>query len=796
MRFISSILIFSLFQLGFSQRASIKGKVISNERPIPSAAVYLRVTTSEIDTLYAKAFTDANGEFLLEQLPSANYTLEIVASGYYPFSEEVSLKEFDELHKTVELFPDVLNLSEVVVTATRGRVARYNAPVLVHAIGAKTFENTQSISISDGLSFSPGLRLENNCQNCGFTQLRMNGLDGAYSQILINSRPVFSALAGVYGLELIPATMVERIEVIRGGGSVLFGGNAIAGTVNIITKDPIENSFELSLNQAFIKEHASDRTLSLNGAVVDEKANKGISFFGFNRERDPWDANGDGFSELTKIQNTTFGWDTFWKPSERSKLKWGLYKISEFRRGGNGFDLAPHQTDIAEQLQHEIISTNLSFEQISRNQKHKFTAYAAAQWIDRDSYYGGGGRILQPGEELTPDDILALNAYGNSKDFSAMGGLQQVFQFHKRLSFTSGVEFVHNRVEDRMPGYNRKIDQRVQTLGAFSQMEWNPTEKWSLLIGGRYDGLNIQGRYLFQNETFENHPFIGVFVPRLTAMYKWNKNFKIRSSFAQGYRGPQAFDEDLHVETVGGAARFIRLDPNLQTERSNSYLLSFNYEKTTGRRQFSVVTEGFLTELVNPFILSDQVELPNGIAVVTKRNGSGAVVAGVNLEANVAFSNRLIIQSGATFQTARYSNTETLWQPTDPLDTSPATTTDEILRTPNAYGYLTLSFTPSKRWSFAYSSTFTGSMPVPHVVDPETERLEIKRTPFFWENNFRLSHTFRAGEHYFFQLFGGVQNIFNSFQRDFDVGPLRDAGYIYGPLRPRTIFFGLKLGMD
>jgi outer membrane receptor for ferrienterochelin and colicins len=90
------------------------------------------------------------------------------------------------------------------------------------------------VTLSEGLSFSPGLRIENDCQNCGFSQVRMNGMEGPYSQILINSHPIFSGLAGVYGLELIPTNMIERIEVVRGGGSALYGSNAIAGTINII----------------------------------------------------------------------------------------------------------------------------------------------------------------------------------------------------------------------------------------------------------------------------------------------------------------------------------------------------------------------------------------------------------------------------------------------------------------------------------------------------------------------------------------------------------------------------------
>ena len=125
-----------------------------------------------------------------------------------------------------------------VVVATRNETTRRMAPTLVNVVSMKTFENTNSTCLAQGLNFQPGVRVENNCQNCGFQQVRINGLDGPYTQILIDSRPIFSALSGVYGLEQIPANMIDRVEVMRGGGSALFGSSAIAGTINIITKEP------------------------------------------------------------------------------------------------------------------------------------------------------------------------------------------------------------------------------------------------------------------------------------------------------------------------------------------------------------------------------------------------------------------------------------------------------------------------------------------------------------------------------------------------------------------------------
>jgi outer membrane receptor for ferrienterochelin and colicins len=137
------------------------------------------------------------------------------------------------------LAEDNLLLEEIVVTGNRNETKKRHSATLVNVVNKDMFELVSACSLAEGLNFQPGVRVENDCQNCGFTQVRINGLDGHYSQILMNSKPVFSALAGVYGLEHIPATMIDRVEVMRGGGSALFGSSAIAGTINIITKEPI-----------------------------------------------------------------------------------------------------------------------------------------------------------------------------------------------------------------------------------------------------------------------------------------------------------------------------------------------------------------------------------------------------------------------------------------------------------------------------------------------------------------------------------------------------------------------------
>jgi len=783
------LLSFNLFLLSavlFAQNGNtIKGSITSDEGK-PIGGVNISIVGKNIN-----AKTDEKGFYELKNVSEGQNFLRVFASGYKRITESVE----SNTERNFVLSADLLNIDEVVITGTRKEIPQYESPVIVGKINSKTFETVQALSLSEGLNFTPGLRFENNCQNCGFSQVRINGLDGPYSQILVNSRPIFSALMGVYGLDMIPANMIDRVEVVRGGGSSMYGGSAIAGTINIITKDPIKNSFELGTNLSFTDYKIPDKTINLNGGMVSEDLNKGISFYAYNRDRKPFDANGDGYSEMTKLQNTTWGADAFWNTSDLSKLKLNIFNITEYRRGGNKFDLANHQTDVTEQVDHKILGGGLSFEKYSSDYKHKFSIYTSAQEINRNSYYGAGGKLLSTGDILGEEDVAAINAYGKSKDLSLVGGVQYSYEFNEKLLWLSGVEYNKNEAKDKMPGYERLIDQKVGTLGTYTQFEIKPIEKLNFLLGARYDNVKIDGISLLgENKRIDDKNNIDVFVPRFTAMYSVTDFLKARASFSQGYRSPQAFDEDLHTAIGGGEIVFTKLDSNIKMERSNSINASLNFTKTMGTVQTNIVVEGFYTQLKDAFIESDKTEetLPNGtkINVQTKRNSTGAKVSGVNIESSFAFSRKVNLQIGATFQKAKYKNEEEVWAHKD--DPNDNATTKVILRTPDAYSYYTFNYNPIKELTFSLSGVYTGKMYVPHVIDPDDDnRTVIKRTPTFFENNFKISYDLDIKDNCI-EFYTGIHNVFNDYQKDFDKGAERDPDYVYGPSRPRTLFMGIK----
>lgn len=773
------------------ETGTLSGKVFSENTPLPNVQI-------AVEGSHHGAVTNEAGEFRISRIGAGMHNVVAQMIGFKTRTKSVEVTGGDSHVLNFHLSEAQINLNTLVVSGSRSEVPVFDAPVIVSQISKKTFEQTQSINLAEGLAYSPGLRVETNCQNCGFNQVRMNGLDGAYSQILVNSRPVFSALMGVYGLDLIPSNMVERVEVIRGGGSALYGGNAIGGTVNIITRNPIDNSFSVGLNQAFVDGAIPDRTLSVNGTVVSEDLQKGLSIYGFNRSRNPWDANGDGFSEMVKLENTTFGFDAFLKPSERQKIELNMYAIDEYRRGGNKFDLQPHQADIAEELKHRIIGGGASFSHYSRDYRHKFEVYGSGQYTDRDSYYGAGGRVLQPGDSITETDLLALNAYGTTKDISAIGGLQYDYSLAKWAEFTAGTEYRINTVSDDMPGYQRNLEQVVSTFGNFAQIDYKPLDRLSFLIGGRFDVVNIDSDYRLGDMGFRSDTTMFVALPRLTAMYEASERVKLRASFAQGYRAPQAFNEDLHIQTVGGAPRFNLLEQGLKPERSNAATVSANYMEVSEDFQFNAVIEGFRNALQNPFITSNAAELENGISVIRTRNGDGAIVQGANLELNLSLQNNYLFQLGFTAQSARYNSPEEIWAPDELSDANenPVVRTKRMLRTPNFYGYFSFGWSVIKNLDISLSGVYTGSMQVPQVIDTDTEFTAIKTTPDFFEGNSKITYTFDLAKKTQLEVFGGVQNILNAYQSDLDTGIDRDADYVYGPNRPRTFFVGVNYHLN
>ncbi len=745
------------------EKGTVVGHVLSNKMTVPYANVLVKNT--KIGTS-----SDENGNFSLN-LPEGKQTIVVQAVGYKTQEKTVSVVVGKNVHVDFNLEESVFGLNQVVVTASRNGQKRTEAPMIVSVTNAEVLQKAQAISLSEGLSFQPGLRLENNCQNCGFTQVRMNGLDGAYSQILMDSRPVFSALNGVYGLDQIPANMIERIEVVRGGGSSLYGANAIAGTINIISKDPVTNSFEINSNYGLINGKVPDRALSMNATVVNEDQDLGIQLYALSRSRGAFDANNDGFTELTKIQNQTFGFKTFYKPQERTKITLDFFNSNELRRGGEDrFDLQPFEALTTEQIRSKILGGGLTLETISANEKNRYSIYANVQNSKNDNFYGG-----RVDDEFGNIDLEeSIKGFGNTKVNTFVTGGQYNLKQESFLggsgALVTGFEYKTEKMVDEKPGFDAFVNQTLNIFGFYAQQEWRVVPKFKIMAGFRADAHNATKEDIIIN-------------PRLNLLYDIKSNLQWRTSYAKGFRAPQVFSEDIHARIAAGEVALVVLADGLVSETSHSFLTSLDWNKVGENSEAGFTFELFYTRLQNPFILEQLTE-----TFWEKRNGAGANVYGINLEGKYAPGQQWQFQGAVTLQQAMYD---------EAVQWSENFTNQNrnFFRAPNFYGNILATYAPVKQFQNNLSLVYTGSMYTPHYagfIDEDT----LKRTQDFIEVNWKSSYTFSLKNQVQLQVNAGVQNIFNSFQRDFDFGVNRDASYIYGPSRPRTIFVGLKIGSD
>ena len=760
--------------------ANIVGHVVSAGEHIPFVNITIKGTT--IGTL-----TDRTGHFHLVNVPPGQITVVASFVGYVP--QEITV--LAERDKTIEikfdLEHDILGLEEVVISGSRAVQKRTESSLIVNTISPKIFARAQAITLSEGLGFTSGVRMETNCSNCGFTQVRMNGLDGAYSQILINSRPIFSGLAGVYGLELIPVSMIEKVEVIKGGGSALFGSNAIGGTINLQLKDQLSDAYEIGVNTGLVGvglnnsgKPSQDHSINFNSSFVSDDHNTGLTVYGFHRNRQAFDSNRDDFSEITQLRNTTLGSRYYHRFGFRNKLSIDFFNINENRRGGNRFDYPEHEADIAESLKHNIVTGGITYEQFFR-EHDLFTAFASGQFVNRNSYYGAN---------------RSLSDYGITKDFTFNTGVQYRY-LAGTAAISAGIENTGGFLTDKKLGYpdfseavivdNEIVSvpdvpntiaarQITNTVSVFSQYEQR-FDDLKVTFGGRLDSYRVVDRESDGESITGN-----VFSPRIALLYDLNSFLQARASYSRGYRAPQIFDEDLHLEVSGSRKVVHKNSPDLTQETSHTFMASLDFNRNIGKIYYGILLEGFHTRLVNPFLSEFGAPDEERLVVYTRTNSeSGATVQGMNIELNMVPGNSFSLSSGFTLQTSRYDETHEFNE-------------NRFFRTPGNYGYLTFDWSLPRNIGVSATGSYTGKMLVPYfgpeIASPEDGELRLSN-PFF-DLGIKISRNIRFNFSNM-ELAVGAKNLFNSYQSDFDTGMEKDPGYIYGPALPRMVYLGVKV---
>lgn len=708
--------------------------------------------------------SNENGFFKLDDISLGEWNVTITAIGMQKIDSIIYIdSSINELNFHLKNL--IYDMDQIVVTGTKTFKNKSESAVLVNVIDNLMLSNLHACNLAEGLNFKSGLRLEVDCQTCNYTQLRINGLSGGYSQILINGRPIFSPLAGLYGLEQIPVNMIERLEIVKGGGSALYGSSAVGGVINIITRLPKKNSYSFGYNYNTINNVSSDINFFGNSSVVSQNGNAGLSFFTNLRDRMWYDHNDDNFSELPLIKGRSFGLNLFLIPKNNHKVEFNFGSINSYRYGGEMIDVEPHFALQAEERSHEILVGNIDY-QINYNNKSSLVSYLSTQNTRRDHYTG-----VRP-QLGTYIDLYHLQnpPYGKSESNTSLLGIQYNYElnvFSKVNLISVGSELSNDDVFDKISAYNYLLDNKVNNASFFIQSDWLLSDDLNLLAGLRLD----------RNSLIDND----IFSPRASLLYNLNMNMQFRCSFGKGFRAPQAFDTDLHLTFANGGVSRIILDEDLKEERSNSYTLSINYDKPSYNYIYGFTFEFFNTHLEDVFY-QEYSGLDEYGQVFIKKNGAEALVRGFSMESRLNIAKKFQLEAAFTIQESAYNK--------DILYSENLEPTREFLRTPKRYGYFTTYYLFSEIFKISINAVYTGSMNLVHFAgSPNVNFDEYFKTEDFLDMGIRFSITNnfdRAGVSINSNF--GIKNLLNDYQNNFDLFKNRDSNFVYGPASPRVFY--------
>lgn len=726
---------------------SLRGTVVDPDKT-PVAAAVVRADPGAL-----LATTGADGRFELLFRTPGNVSLTVTAKGFLSGARmQVALTDQPSTEVEVVLQRDAVLEQSIVVTGSGTQSLLVEAPVRTELLTQTYIAQQASRNLAEALTASlPGIRIENNCQNCGWTAIRMNGLEGPYTQILEDGLPTVSGASMVYALDQLPTEFFENIEVVKGGASSLYGPNAVAGVVNLVRREPRENHFQVDA-QSGIYHGRPEHT----GGVIGQLGNIGrgwaSDFYYRGYRRAQSDIDRDGFTDLTRRKSDGVGGTLFRRFfQDQARFTAGVSFIDDFRRGGDHIDLPPEQTAITEQVGSKRSAAFARWNH-SVTPAFYYNLSTSLSYLQRRSYYGAG---YDP------------NAYGSTSNPLSTSDASAGYQAG-RHTLIGGFQNWYEHIEDVYTGYGRDTRQTFRNSGLYVQDEWRVTNRITLLGGIRGDKSNLLDHWVLS--------------PRGSVRVGLTNSLNLRVGVSTGFRPPQVFDEDLHIAAVGGDAMLIRYAQGLRQESSRSLTAALDYTSRLAGRPLQLGASFFWTRLNDVFQLRELEDPTTANRILERTNGPGSRFRGIEFNGQWRPHAWVSLRGGGTFQHARYDEPEPIFGSL------------RYFRTPNQYGYAGIDFDLPHHLELLNTFEFTGSMRVPHYAGYiGADRLETSGSFQVW--NLVVARTWSLGksEKTSVRLYVRANNILQSFQNDFDQGPDRDSTYVYGPLTPRGAVLGMTV---
>ncbi len=678
-----------------AQTGSVTGVITSEGTPLSFVNVGLEGTS-------LGTFTDTTGMFAIQNVPLGSYTVTTSLIGYDPQVRKVNLTgESPQAIIQIELTERATVLGEVVVSATMKEVDKLDSPVPVEVYSKRFFERNPTPSVFESMQNVNGVRPQLNCNVCNTGDIHINGLEGPYTMVLIDGMPIVSGLSTVYGLTGIPQSLIERVEVVKGPASTLYGSEAVGGLINVITKKP--SSTPTLSADAFMtswREINADIGIKFNNGK-NAQSLLGINYFHYDH---PIDHNADGFTDIPMQKRiSVFNKWSFQRPKARVFSIAGRYLYED--RWGGQMNWTPEYRG-GDQVYGESIYTSRweAFGVYQLPLKEMVNFQFSANGHSQNSVYG---ETVYIGDQYIGFGQLTWN--------KLVG---------KRHDFLMGAAYRYTYYDDNTTATeqgDRNEPSQIHLPGLFVQDEVTFNDQNKLLLGLRYDYNSHHGN---------------IFSPRLN--YKWNtldRNTTLRFSVGNGYRVANIFTED-HAALTG--ARQVEFDGELLPERSwNTNLNLVQKWYTSGQSFFSLDASVFYTYFHNR-IVPDYETDPNKI-IYSNLDGS-AVSKGISLNLDALLSNGLNILAGVTLMDVTIDeNGETRRQ----------------LLTEQVAGVWNISYPfGNSGIVIDYTGNLYGPMRLP-LLGPLDQRPEY--SPWWSLQNIQVSKKFSGG----WEVYVGVKNLLN-----------------------------------
>ncbi len=747
------IALFSIISLKAQQ---IKGLIQANEKPVPFASI-------AIQELNKGTLANENGQFIIDITKKGTYTIVISNVGYQSITKEVTVDTDNVDLGIISLNEDVFGLEEVVVSGTLKETYIKNSPVKVDVITSAFLEKTTSpTNLVEAVQMVNGVSEVVACGVCFTNSISINGLPGPYTAVLIDGSPMYGNLASVYGLNGIPRTIIDRFEVIKGPSSTLYGSEAVAGVINVITKNPDHQPL-LALDIMGTSYLESFGDISYAPKIGDFNGLIGINYAYINNFDDD---NNDGFSDVINLDRVSLF--TKWSQERDNYKKFtitGKYYYEDRRNG------------LEEYLK------NRAYRDLRGNDQ----IYGESIYTKRFEVFGT--------YEFQTEDYLKLDYSFSDHDQDSYYG-SDYYQAHQTIGFTN---LVWNKVKNlhdvtvgatlRLQSYDDNTIATGDTIngtfvneadnqfipGVFVQDEWTVSDKLTLLTGARLDHYREHGL---------------IFAPRFNVKYKPSTWTTLRGNFGTGFRIVNLFTED-HAFVTGN--RTVEILEDLEPERSYNGTLNFNYIFSWGNSQGSFDIDAYYTYFTNAI-------LPNyddPTKIIYENSKGFAESKGIGINYTQSFESPLSYNIGFNLQRATQ---------TEPNEQG-INETSNIEFAAKWSGTSSINYNWKKvRLNFSYTLRLTGPMALPEVFDLDengqplgTSRPTVS-TPFAFQN-LQIIKSFKNSN---FQVYAGIQNLMDSRQElsplvgfndpttPVGFSPYFDTSYAFAPIQGREIYIGIK----